>query len=248
VKARVTAAAVLALAAIPVAAAVAKTTPDKSFESTGTATQPGAVVGLGTAGSYEDVPFTIAADDQDGTVSIHVEWSNAVDDFDLYVYRKKADGSLETVGSSAQGQTSSEDAVIQSQGDPVPAGDYIARVQNYASSTPNFTGTIKFGPFTAANVRPKAALTAGPDKPTTRSKVTLDASGSKDSDGKIASYAWDLDGDGHFELGTKDKATLVRHFTAGVHHVAVRVVDDRGARAYANTTIKVAKAPKKKKK
>ena len=104
------------------------------------------------------MPFAIAADDQDGSATVHVEWGNSVDDFDLYVYRKKADGSLETVGTSAQGQTSSEDAVIQAQGEPLAAGDYIARVQNYASSTPNFSGTIKFGPYTAANKRPKAAL------------------------------------------------------------------------------------------
>ena len=53
--------------------------------------------------------------------------------------------------------------------------------------------------------------------------------------------------DESFELNGKDKPTLTRHFTAGVHHVAVRVTDDKGARAYANATIKVAKAPKKKK-
>jgi hypothetical protein len=98
-----------------------------------------------------------------------------------------------------------------------------------------------------ANKRPKAALTTGPDKPTTKTKVTLDASKSSDSDGSIANYQWDLDGDGHFELNGQSKATLVRHFTAGVHHVGVRVTDDKGARAYANATITVAKAPKKKK-
>lgn len=238
---------VVVLAALPVAAAMAGTTPDKSFQSTGQAVQPGAVVGLGTAGSYEDVPFAIGADDQDGSASVHVEWSNSADDFDLYVYRKNADGSLETVATSAQGTTSSEDAVIQAQSGPLKSGEYIARVQNYASSTPNFSGTIKFGPYTPPNKRPAAALTVGgPDKPTTKSKITLDASASKDTDGSIASYAWDLDGDGHFEQSTKTRPTLVRHFTAGVHHVAVRVVDDRGARAYANATVKVAKAPKKK--
>jgi hypothetical protein len=241
------AAGVAALAVLPVAVAMAKQTPDKSFQSAGTATQPGAVVGLGTAGSYEDVPFSIAADDQDGSFTVHVEWSNPADDWDLYVYRKAADGSLITVGSSAQGNTTQEDATIQAQGDPVPAGDYIARVQNYAATSPSFSGTVKFGPFAVANKRPKAALTTGPDKPTTKTKVTLDASKSSDSDGSIANYQWDLDGDGHFELNGQSKATLVRHFTAGVHHVGVRVTDDKGARAYANATITVAKAPKKKK-
>jgi hypothetical protein len=133
-------------------------------------------------------------------------------------------------------------------GDPVPAGDYIARVQNYAATSPDFTGTIKFGPYAVANKKPKAALSVGPEHATTRTKVKLDATKSADPDGTIASYQWDLDGDGHFELNGKDKPTLSRHFKAGVHHVGVRVTDDKGARAYANATIKVAKAPKKKKK
>ena len=120
-------------------------------------------------------------------------------------------------------------------------------MQNYTATSPNFSGTIKFGPFAVANKRPTAALSATPNKPTTKSKVTLDAGKSADPDGQIASYQWDLDGDGHFELNGKTKATLARHFTAGVHHVGVRVTDDKGARAYANTTITVAKAPKKKK-
>jgi hypothetical protein len=247
VKTRVTAAAagLAALAVLPVAVAMAKTTPDKTFQSSGAAAQPGAVVGLGTAGSYEDIQFTIAADEEDGSATVYVSWSNAVDDFDLYVYRKRADGSLETVGTSTQGNTSDEQAVIQAQGDPLKAGDYIARVQNYASSTPNFSGTIKFGPYTAPNKRPKAALTAGPDKPTTKTNVTLDASGSRDADGSIGSYAWDLDGDGATDLDTKTTPTLTRRFKAGVHHVTVRVTDNSGARAYANATVKVAKAPKR---
>jgi hypothetical protein len=236
--------AVLVLAAT----AFAGTTADSSFQSSGKAVQPGAVLGLGTDGTYEDFPFTIAPGDQDGSATIFVQWSNAADDFDLYVYRKLADGSLETVASSAQGNTTSEQAVIQAQGDPVRPGDYIARVQNYAATSPQFSGTIKFSAYTPPNVRPTAALTATPATPTTKTAVTLDASGSKDADGGIGSYAWDIDGDGQTDLDTGTKPTLRRHFTAGTHHVTVRVTDDKGARAYANATFKVTKAPKKKKK
>jgi hypothetical protein len=248
VKARVKiAAGVAALAALPVAAAMAGQTADKTFQSDGSATQPGAVLGAGAAGTYQDVPFSIAPGETDGSFTVHVGWTNPADDWDLYVYRKAADGSLITVGSSAQGNTTQEDATVQSQADPLPAGDYIARVQNYAATSTDFSGTIKFGPYATANRRPKAALTVGPEHATTKTKVKFDASKSADPDGKIASYQWDLDGDGHFELNGKDKPTLTRHLTAGVHHVGVRVTDDKGARAYANATIKVAKAPKKKK-
>src|SRR6185503_11765393 len=73
-------------------------------------------------------------------------------------------------------------------------------------------------------------------------QVTLDASGSRDPDGTITDYAWDLDGDGSMETDTHGSATLVHAFNRGVHHLAVRVTDDKGARAYANATITVGQA------
>jgi len=72
--------------------------------------------------------------------------------------------------------------------------------------------------------------------------VTLDASGSRDADGTITDYAWDLDGNGSMETDTHGSATLVHAFNRGVHHLAVRVTDDKGARAYANATITVGQA------
>jgi len=223
------------------AAGQAKTTQDFTFHSSGTAASPGAVGGTGTPGTYEDIPFTIAPDDADGTVSIAINWSNQFDDWDLYVYRKAADGSLVQVGSSAGGPPSTtENAVIQAADVPVPAGDYVIRVQNYAATTPDFTGFAKFGPYAAADVPPVAAFKA-PGEAFAGQTITLDASGSKDADGSIVNYAWDLDGNGSMETDSGTSSKLRHAFGVGIHHLTVRVTDDRGERSYANATVKVTK-------
>jgi hypothetical protein len=233
--------------ALPVAA-LAKVTADFTYKSNGTATQPGAVLGLGTAGTYEDFPFTIAADDSDGAVAVGLTWANPADDWDLYVYRKPAGGGdLEQVASSAQGTTTEEQAVIQAQEGPIEPGEYVIRVQNYASSNPDFDGTVKFTAYEPPNVDPTAKLKA-PKRSRAGKKVTLDASKSKDSDGKIVSYAFDLDGDGTIETDNGDSPKLKKSFKAGFRHVTVRVVDDKGADSYDTVTIAVAKKKAKRSK
>lgn len=236
----------VAVAAVFAGPAAAKTHPDFNFQSHGTATQPGAVVGLGSPGSYEDVPFTIASDEADGAVAVRIQWASPADDWDLYVYFKPpGGGDLEQVASSAQGETTDEQAVIQAQSGPIEAGDYIIRVQNYASTNPSFTGTVKFTPYTPPNVAPKARLSA-PKRAVAGKKVTLNASKSKDSDGRIVAYQFDLNGDGSFETDNGAKPKLKHAFKTGFRYVTVRVVDDKGERAYATAKIAVQKKPKKK--
>jgi hypothetical protein len=237
-------AAAIALAGIALLApstALGKRTADKEFHSTGAASQPGAVAGTGEPGTYEDFQFAIAPGDLDGTVTIVVSYLNPADDWDVYVYRKNSTGGLETVGSatSPPGQ-SSETVVITSQSTPVDAGNYVIRVQNYSAAIPNFDGTIKFTDFKIPNAKPVAKLKA-PSKATAGKAVKLDGSGSRDSDGSIVNYSWDLDGDGAIETNGGKKKTLSRKFKAGVHHVTLRVTDNKGKRAYATRTIRVSK-------
>jgi hypothetical protein len=229
-----------ALLLVAPAAALAKTTQDIAFKSTGKAAAPGAVAGAGADGTYEDIPFTIAPDDADGQVAIEVHWTNQFDDFDLYVYRKNSTGGLDQVGSSAGGPpNTSESTTIQQQGsDPVAPGQYVIRVQNYAASSPDFAGVAKFTEFKVPNKRPTAALKA-PKSAKVGKSVKLDASGSKDPDGSIANYAFDLDGDGSIETDNGSNPILKHVFPPGVHHFAVRVTDDKGARAYQSRTIRV---------
>jgi hypothetical protein len=230
------------------AAALAKTTADFTYKSKGTATAPGAVLGTGAAGTFEDVPFTIAADDADGTVSVEVHWGNPTDDFDLTVYKKSATGELESVGSSAGAPPATSEATsFAGQNGPVAPGEYVIRVQNYAATSPDFEGAVKFTEFKSTNVKPTASLKL-PKKQVAGKAIKLDASGSKDSDGTIANYAFDLDGDGSMETDGGTSPTLSHAFSAGVHHIGVRVTDDKGARAYASATVRAKKPAKKKRK
>ena len=214
------------------AAAFGKTTPDKTFSGSA----PGPMTG------QADIPVTIASDDADGHMSVEVHWANPFDDFDLYVYRKTAGGQEEQVGSSAGGPPStSESTVIDAQGtDPIPAGDYIVRVVNYAATSPDFSGVVKFSPFTLPNAKPVAKLKSVKTVAAGKRSV-LDASGSKDSDGKIVNYSWDLDGDGSIETNGGSSPVLKHKFSAGTHHVTVRVTDNGGKRAYATRTVRVTK-------
>jgi PKD domain len=236
------------LALLAPSAALGKRTADKTFHSSGAAAAPGAIAGNGEPGTFEDFPFTIAPDDLDGTVTIKVSYLNPADDWDVYVYRKNSTGGLETVGSATDPPgNDSETVAISSQSTPVDPGNYVIRVQNYSATTPNFDGTIKFTDFVIPNAKPVAKLKA-PSKATAGRSVKLDGSGSRDSDGSIVNYAWDLNGDGAIETNGGTRKTLSRKFKAGVHHVTLRVTDNEGKRAYATRTIRVSKAKKKKKK
>lgn len=231
----------IALGLLLPAAAFGKTTRDFTYKSTGKAATPDPG-GTGNPASYEDFPFTIAADDADGHISVEVHWTNPFDDFDLYVYKKNSTGGLDQVGSSAGGPpNTSEQTTIDAQGgSPIAPGDYVVRVQNYAATSPDFEGVVKFTEFKVPNARPTAKLKA-PKTGSARKAVKLDASASRDSDGTIVNYAFDLDGDGSIETDNGASKVLRHKFSAGVHHVTVRVTDNGGKRAYATRTIRVRK-------
>jgi hypothetical protein len=229
----------LALVLLVPVAALGKTTKDFTYKSTGKAATPDPG-GTGDPTSYEDIPFTIASDEANGTMSVEVHWTNPADDFDLNVYKQNSTGGLDLVGTSggAPPATSEQTTIDAQGGNPVPPGDYVIRVQNYLSTSPDFEGFVKFGEFKVPNLKPVAKLNAV--KTVTAPKATtLDASGSRDSDGKIANYAWDLNGDGAIETNGGSKAVLKHKFSPGVHHVTVRVTDNGGKRAYATRTVRV---------
>src|SRR3954453_11936675 len=228
----------LVLVVVPPTAALGKTTKDFTYKSSGKAVTPDPG-GTGDPTSYEDIPFKIAPDEANGTMSVEVHWTNPADDFDLNVYRKNSTGGLDLVGTSggAPPSTSEQTSVEAQGGTPVPPGGYVIRVQNSLSTSPDFEGFVKFGEFKVPNARPVAKLKAV--KTVTAGKASvLDASGSRDADGKIANYAWDLDGDGSIETNGGSRKTLKHKFSPGVHHVTVRVTDNGGKRAYATRTVR----------
>ena len=94
--------------------------------------------------------------------------------------------------------------------------------------------------LTPSNVRPDAALTAALDG----GSVSLDASGSVDADGEVASYEWDLDGDGAFEITTGSEPRVQHDYPAGsTLTAAVRVTDDAGASDDAGAEVAVPPDP-----
>lgn len=231
--------AAIAAALVVAAVASAKTTKNFSFQSKGTAVNHQATGSSDDPTTYEDHPFTIGPNDKDGTINVHIEWSNPADDWDLYVYRKGAGGKLQTVGSSAGAPPSTEEnAVADSQGIPMKPGVYVVRVVNYAAVVPSYKGTVRFGRFIPPNRIPIAKLSA-PSHAGKGQVVKLDASKSHDPDGTIKNYSFDLDGNGSMEVNNGSKAVLRRVLSPGTHHVAVRVIDNKGLRAFANRTVVV---------
>ena len=78
------------------------------------------------------------------------------------------------------------------------------------------------------NSEPMALFTCEPKEPRVGAETLLDAGGSADSDGQIASYAWDLDEDGHFETESASPQITHTFNRAGEINVSLRVTDDEG--------------------
>jgi hypothetical protein len=76
---------------------------------------------------------------------------------------------------------------------------------------------------------PSAALAASTVSPRTGELVRFDASGSRDADGSIRKYEWDLDGDGTYERDTGSSPVALKAYHAPDSvTVTVRVSDDDG--------------------
>lgn len=122
--------------------------PPADFEfKNATTTHPGAYQSdippeARSPGSYETHDFTIKPEEAAFGVDIKMSFPNADDDWDLYLYRKAADGSLETVGSSTGGSGVQEEIKLENQ--IIPAGDYVIYVDNWAATDPTFTVKVTF--------------------------------------------------------------------------------------------------------
>ena len=115
------------------------------------------------------------------------------------------------------------------------------------ASGPNGTtysaGTAQGNRGFIARTLPNAAPTptlAAPARTAPGAAVTLDATASSDPEGEPLRFAFDLDGDGAFELDAGATPAATRSFAAaGTYTVGVRVTDPRGASAAATRTIAV---------
>lgn len=87
------------------------------------------------------------------------------------------------------------------------------------------------------NIKPTVVFTATPEKGAAPLTVNFDAADSKDPDGQIVSYAWDLNGKGEFTTG-KNTATYT-YTTSGKYEVGLQLTDNSGDTNIVKRTIDV---------
>jgi hypothetical protein len=100
-----------------------------------------------------------------------------------------------------------------------------------------FIGYVDWGRGAA----PAASIGVAPGSPTTGQTVTFDGSGSSDADGSVASYSWDLDGDGSFE--TQGRTVSRSYPSSGVANVRLRVIDHDDNAAETAMAVTIADRP-----
>jgi PKD repeat protein len=118
------------------------------------------------------------------------------------------------------------------------AGTYTVRMR----ATDNNDATdVATGSVTIANRAPAASFGSSPAAPKTGEEVTFNST-STDPDGSIASYSWDLNGDGTYGDST---AASPKHIflTPGLHTVSLQVTDNDSATDVATETIAIANRP-----
>jgi plastocyanin len=90
---------------------------------------------------------------------------------------------------------------------------------------------------------PTASFTA-PSSAQTGQTVAFNASASGDTDGTIAKYEWDLDGDGVYETDTGTTATTTRSYaTVGARTIRLRVTDNAGLTTVTTRSIQISAPP-----
>jgi PKD repeat protein len=199
-----------------------------NFGDTASATQAVLVENRAPTASFTATPNPVlsgastsfdatSSSDPDGTVA-NYEW-----DLD-------GNGTYETTGVGATTTTSYATPGERTVGLRVTDG-------NGAAATTTRTVTIQ-------NRAPTASITATPNPVVSGSNVTFDASASGDSDGTIAKYDWDLDGNGTYEITGEGKPTItVSYAQPGTRTVGVRVTDNNGGAATAATTLTIQNRP-----
>jgi plastocyanin len=113
------------------------------------------------------------------------------------------------------------------------------QVTDSAADTASTTRTV-----TVTNALPTATFTISNANPAIGVTVNFDATGSTDTDGAVASYQWDLDGNGTFETNTGMTPTTSKAYPAGgAVSVKLRVTDDEGATTDLAKTVTVPSPP-----
>jgi len=86
-------------------------------------------------------------------------------------------------------------------------------------------------------------FTYSPAHPDINTPVTLDASASQSPNGAIATYQWDFNGDGQFDLTTSNATATQLFDQSGDLAVTLKITDAAGQSMSATETVSVASAP-----
>jgi PKD repeat protein len=98
--------------------------------------------------------------------------------------------------------------------------------------------TLESGCLPEACNEPPIADPGGPYSGIEGQAITLDGSGSYDSDGYLSSYKWDIDNDGTYEYNTPTPQSHV-YAEDGTYTIKLRVMDNRGGTDIATTTANI---------
>ncbi|MCB1217191.1 PQQ-binding-like beta-propeller repeat protein [bacterium] len=123
-----------------------------------------------------------------------------------------------------------------------PSGQLHCLLSN-SSGTPFTVNALSFRTWSAFNAVPTASLSADLTSGPAPLSVNFDASGSVDSDGRIAFYLWDLDGDAAFELTSLEPHASSKFPLPGQNTVTVAAVDDEGGYGLAELELSVDTPP-----
>ncbi|HET8952302.1 MAG TPA: PKD domain-containing protein [Solirubrobacteraceae bacterium] len=212
------------------------------------------------ANTYETFQVLVPDGTRHSRLESSIGWNEPRIDLDLSIYRLRSDGRPDgpAIARSAAKDRATERAVYAPAGATVAPGRYLVVVDNVCSRdndedprTPNpadrancgigadvpdeddFEGTVTLG-----NQAPQVTLT-GPTSVPAKENATFRATAS-DPDGSIATYLFDLDGDGTYELDSDGIPEASATFpTRGRRTIGVQVLDDSGAAAFATWNVNV---------
>ncbi len=113
----------------------------------------------------------------------------------------------------------------------------LDEVALYGRALPASTIAQHFGGNSQA---PLPSFQSAPNPAQTGQQVSFDGSASKDPDGTIAKYEWDLDGNGSFETNTGSSPLATKVYAkAGTYQAALRVTDNSGNSAQTTNSVTV---------
>ena len=159
--------------------------------------------------------------------------------YDLEAYESNSITAVEeTTGTIGSDGTVDLDVSLTRTSDDADLNYFVAVVEGNAGDTGRVSNVVVLEYDDAAvNDAPVASFTSSPASPAPGETVTLDASGSSDADGTIASYEWDFDGDG--TVDSTGETVTTSYATAGDKTVTLTVTDDDGATASTSQSVVV---------